>query len=95
MKVRPLFQNILICPIEDKMTSQGLYIPENIKDQQFKAIVVALGPGKFEDGEYLPHQVKEGDIVLHKRWGVSSLKIDGREHFVINEEDVLAVIEEE
>ena len=94
MKIRPLYNNILITPLEDKTTPQGIYEPDSVKDQQFKAIVVALGPGKYEDGEYLPHEVKVGDVILHKRWGVSTLKVDGKEHFIISEEDILGIIEE-
>lgn len=96
MKVRPLYNNILITPIDDKVTSGGFYVPEDVKDQQFKARVVAIGEGKYdyETKEFLPHAVKVGDLILHKRWGISTLKIENKEHFVISEDDVLGIIEE-
>ncbi len=94
MKITPLGNNVLIEPLErdDKLPS-GLVIPDTAKEKPQEGKVVAVGPGKYEDGELVKPSVKVGSRVLYKRYGGDEIRVGDKEYLVVDAEDVLAVIQ--
>jgi chaperonin GroES len=95
MKVRPLHDRILVKRLDsESKTKGGIIIPDTAKEKPQEALVVAAGPGKVnEDGKLTPLDVKKGDKVLFGKYSGSEITLDGEEHLIIREEDVLAVLE--
>jgi chaperonin GroES len=95
MKIKPLYDRILVKRLEEQeKTAGGLYIPDTAKEKPMEALVVAVGAGKVqEDGSLRKLEVKAGDKVLFSKYSGSDIKIDGTEHLILREDDVLAVIE--
>ncbi len=95
MKIRPLQDRILIKRVEEEQkTSGGIIIPDTAKEKPQEGRVVAVGNGKVgEDGKVRPLDVKKGDRVLFGKYSGSEVNLDGEEHLIIREEDVLGVIE--
>jgi chaperonin GroES len=95
MRIRPLQDRILAKRIqEEEKTAGGLFIPDTAKEKPLEAQVIAVGNGKvLEDGKIRPLEVKAGDRVLIGKYSGSEVKIDGEEHIILREDDVLAVIQ--
>jgi chaperonin GroES len=95
MKIRPLHDRILVKRLQEQdRTAGGLYIPDTAKEKPIEAQVVAVGHGKImEDGSLRKLEVKAGDKVLFAKYSGSEVKIDGEEHLILREEDILAVID--
>ena len=95
MKVRPLHDRILVTRIvAEAKTSGGIIIPDSAKEKPQEARVVAVGPGKTgDDGKRVPLDVKAGDRVLFGKYTGNDVTIDGEEHLIMREEDVLAILE--
>ncbi len=95
MKIRPLHDRILVKRLaEQDKTAGGLYIPDTAKEKPIEAKVVAVGAGKRdEEGKLHAPEVKPGDKVLFAKYSGSEVKIDGEEHLILREEDLLAVLE--
>ena len=95
MKVRPLADRILVVREEATETVRGgIIIPDSAKEKPQEAKVVAVGPGKVEDsGKRVALELKVGDIILMGKYSGTEVKIDGEEHIIMREDDVLAVIE--
>jgi chaperonin GroES len=95
MKIRPLYDRILVKRIEEQSrTASGLYIPDTAKEKPMEATIVAVGLGKVqEDGSLRKLEVKAGDKILFSKYSGSDIKIDGVEHLILREDDILAVIE--
>jgi len=95
MKIRPLYDRILVKRLEEQeKTAGGLYIPDSAKEKPLEALVVAVGKGKVqEDGKLRALEVKEGDKILFSKYSGNDIRIDGVEHLILREDDVLAVIE--
>jgi chaperonin GroES len=95
MKIRPLYDRILVKRVEDKETRKGgIIIPDTAKEKPMEAEVVAVGKGKInEDGKQLPLDVKKGDRILIGKYAGTEIKIDDEEHLILREEEVLAVVE--
>jgi chaperonin GroES len=95
MKIRPLYDRVLVKRLESQeRTAGGLYIPDTAKEKPVEALVVAVGHGKvLEDGQVRTLDVKPGDKVLFSKYSGNEVKIDGEEHLIMREEDLLAVIE--
>ena len=95
MKIKPLYDRILVKRHEEQeKTAGGLYIPDTAKEKPLEALVVAVGNGKVqEDGSLRKLEVKAGDKILFSKYSGSDIKIDGAEHLILREDDVLAVIE--
>jgi len=95
MTIRPLHDRILAKRIqEEEKTSGGLFIPDTAKEKPLEAKVIAVGNGKLtDDGKLRPLEVKAGDFVLIGKYSGSEVKIDGEEHIILREDDVLAVIQ--
>src|SRR5689334_22862771 len=95
MKIRPLYDRILVKRIEEQnKTAGGLYIPDTAKEKPQEALVVAVGNGKvIEDGSLRKLEVKAGDKILFSKYSGNEIKIDGTEHLILREDDILAVID--
>jgi chaperonin GroES len=95
MKIRPLQDRILIKRVdEEQKTAGGIIIPDSAKEKPQEGRVVAVGNGKVgDDGKVRPLDVKKGDRILFSKYAGSEVKLDGEEHMIIREEDVLGVIE--
>jgi chaperonin GroES len=95
MKIRPLQDRLLVKRIdEESKTKGGIIIPDTAKEKPQEGKVVAVGKGKVtEDGKLQPLDVKKGDRVLFNKYSGNEVNIDGEEHLIIREEDVLAICE--
>ncbi len=95
MNIRPLHDRILAKRIqEEEKTAGGLFIPDTAKEKPLEAQVIAVGQGKvLDDGKLRPLQVKAGDKVLIGKYTGSEVKLNGEEHIILREDDILAVIE--
>jgi len=95
MKFRPLHDRILVKRLESEAkTKGGIIIPDTAKEKPQEALVVAVGPGRVNDeGKVTPLDVKKGDKVLFGKYSGSEITLDGEEHLIIREDDVLAVLE--
>ncbi|MBK5095906.1 MAG: co-chaperone GroES [Deltaproteobacteria bacterium] len=95
MKVRPLQDRILIKRVEEEGKSKGgIIIPDTAKEKPQEGQVVAVGPGKVTDtGTRVAPEVKAGDRILFGKYSGTEIKIEGEEHLILREEDVLAVIQ--
>ena len=92
--IRPLEDRIVVQAVEaETTTASGLVIPNTAKEKPQEGIVLAIGPGRFEDGQRVPLDVKEGDRVLYSKYGGTEVKYSGEEYLVLSARDVLAVIE--
>ncbi|WP_461208880.1 co-chaperone GroES [Desulfocurvus sp. DL9XJH121] len=96
MKLKPLNDRILVKRLEgEEVTSGGIIIPDTAKEKPMKGEIVAAGPGKTDDaGKKIKMSVKAGDLVLFNKYAGTEIKIDGVEHLVMREDDVLAIIED-
>jgi len=95
MKIRPLQDRILVKRIEEEeMTKGGIIIPDTAKEKPQEGKVIAAGKGKLsEDGKVHPLDVKKGDKVLFSKYAGTEVNLDGIEHLIIREDDVLGVVE--
>lgn len=95
MMIRPLHDRILVKRLEEESkTAGGLYIPDTAKEKPIQAKVIAVGSGKRDkDGKTIAPEVKAGDRVLFSKYSGSEVKIDGEEHLILREDDILAVLE--
>ena len=95
MKIRPLQDRLLIQRIEEEeKTKGGIIIPDTAKEKPQEGKVIAAGKGKVsEDGKLQPLDVKKGDRVLFSKYSGTEVNIEGEEHLIIREDDVLGVIE--
>jgi chaperonin GroES len=95
MKLKPLQDRVLVKRLEEEeVTKGGIIIPDTAKEKPIKGVVVAAGPGKSSDeGKVIKMSVKKGDNVLFNKYAGTEIKIDGVEHLVMREDDILAIIE--
>jgi chaperonin GroES len=95
MKIRPLYDRILVKRIEEQQkTAGGLFIPDTAKEKPMEAMVVAVGNGKIqENGSLRKLEVKAGDKILFSKYSGNEIKIDGTDHLILREDDILAVLE--
>jgi len=95
MHIRPLHDRILAKRLaHEEKTSGGLFIPDTAKEKPLEAQVIAVGNGKIlENGSLRALEVKAGDKVLIGKYSGSEIKIDGEEHIILREDDILAVLE--
>jgi chaperonin GroES len=95
MKIRPLQDRILVKRIEEEeKTKGGIIIPDTAKEKPQEGKIVAAGKGKIlEGGKLQPLDVKKGDRVLFSKYGGTEVNVDGEEHLIIREDDILGIIE--
>jgi chaperonin GroES len=94
-KVRPLHDRVIVKRMEEEeKTKGGIIIPDTAKEKPIEGKVTAVGPGKVtEEGKKVPLQVKEGDRVLFGKYAGTDIKIDGEEHLIMREDDIIAIVE--
>lgn len=94
MKLRPLNDRVIVKRVESETkTAGGIIIPDAAKEKPIEAEVVAVGTGKMLDnGERQKMQVAEGDKILFSKYSGTEVKIDGAEHLILREDDILAVV---
>ena len=95
MKIRPLQDRIIVKRVEEEeRTKGGIIIPDSAKEKPQEGEVKAVGPGKVnEEGKKIPMEVKVGDRVLFSKYSGTEIKLEGEEHLIMREDDVLGVIE--
>jgi chaperonin GroES len=95
ISISPLGDRVVVKPEskEEKISASGIIIPESTnKERPAKGSVMAVGPGKTEDGKLVPIGVKVGQTVLFSKYGYEEVKIDGQEYYILSESQILAVI---
>ena len=95
MKVRPLHDRVIVKRVEEEeQTKGGIIIPDTAKEKPIEGKVVAVGKGKIlENGNQQPLEVKEGDKVLFGKYAGTEIKVEGEEHLIMREDDIIAIIE--
>ncbi|HEX2809141.1 MAG TPA: co-chaperone GroES [Kineosporiaceae bacterium] len=94
VSIKPLEDRIVVKPLDaEQTTASGLVIPDTAKEKPQEGKVLAVGPGRFEEGQRLPLDVKVGDTVLYSKYGGTEVKYSGEEYLILSARDVLAVIE--
>ena len=96
MKIRPLQDRVIVKRIEEAVekTKGGIIIPDTAKEKPQQGKVIAVGKGKVnDDGKVTPLDVKVGDTILFGKYSGSEIKVDGEEHLIMREEDILGVVE--
>jgi chaperonin GroES len=96
MKVRPLHDRLIVKRSEEEeKTKGGIIIPDTAKEKPIEGKVIAVGKGKIKkDGTKIPMEVKKGDRILFAKYAGTEVKIDGEEHLIMKEDDVIAIIEQ-
>jgi len=95
MKIRPLQDRIIVKRIEEEeKTKGGIIIPDSAKEKPSEGKVIAVGPGKVtDDGKKIPMETKVGDRVLFGKYSGTEIKIEGEEHLILREDDILGILE--
>lgn len=95
--LKPLADRIVVKPAEkgsEKKLASGIIIPETIdKEKPARGTVVAIGPGKYEDGARVPMTVKVGDEVLFSKYGYDEVKVEGEDFYILSESNILAIVD--
>jgi chaperonin GroES len=91
MNLQPLGDRVVVQSIEaEQMTASGIVLPDTAAEKPQRGKVVAVGSGRFEDGQRVPLQVVEGDEVIYSKYGGTEVKIDGQDLLILRESDILA-----
>jgi chaperonin GroES len=91
--IEPLEDRVVVKPgDEEETTVSGIVIPDTAKEKPQEGEVVAVGPGRFEDGNRVPMDVKAGDRVLYSKYGGTEVKVEGEEYLVLSARDILAIV---
>ena len=94
VSIKPLEDRILVKPLDaEQTTASGLVIPDTAKEKPQEGEVLAVGPGRFEDGQRLPLDINVGDKVIYSKYGGTEVKYNGEEYLILSARDVLAVVE--
>jgi chaperonin GroES len=93
VSITPLEDRVLVRPLDaEQTTASGLVIPDTAKEKPQEGEVLAVGPGRFEDGQRLPLDVAVGDKVIYSKYGGTEVKYSGEEYLILSARDVLAVV---
>jgi chaperonin GroES len=93
VNIKPLEDRIVIQVLEsEQTTASGIVIPDTAKEKPQEGKVLAVGPGRFEDGQRSPMDVKEGDTVIFSKYGGTEVKFGAEEYLILSARDVLAVV---
>ena len=95
MKIRPLHDRVIVKRVEEEETTKGgIIIPDTAKEKPVEGKVVAVGAGKIlENGEKQPLEVKKGDKILFGKYAGTEINIEGEEHLIMREDDIIAIVE--
>ncbi|MCI0597741.1 co-chaperone GroES [Candidatus Parcubacteria bacterium] len=96
LSLQPLGDRVVVKPADknkEKVSAAGIIIPDTVdKEKPAKGTVVAVGPGRYDDGELVPMQVQVGQTVLFSKYGYDEVKVEGEEYYVLSESQILAVV---
>ncbi|MEK6602367.1 MAG: co-chaperone GroES [Candidatus Binatota bacterium] len=93
-KIRPLHDRVIVKRTEEEEKSKGgIIIPDTAKEKPQEGRVISVGPGKHEDGKVIPLDVKAGDKILFGKYSGAEIKLNGEEHLILREDDILGIIE--
>lgn len=92
VSISPLSDRVVVKPFaKEEVSASGIIIPDTAKqDKPERGTVIAVGPGRYDDGDLLPMSLKVGDIVLFSKYGYAEVKVDEQEYIIIPESDILA-----
>ena len=91
--LQPLEDRVVVKPSEEEeTTASGLVIPDTAKERPQEGEVIAVGPGRFEEGNRIPMDVSVGDKVIYSKYGGTEVKIEGEDYLILSARDVLAVV---
>ena len=94
VNIKPLEDRIVVTVLEqEQTTASGIVIPDTAKEKPQEGTVLAVGPGRFENGQRLPLDIKEGDTVIFSKYGGTEIKYGVDEYLILSARDVLAVVE--
>ena len=94
-KLRPLGDRVVVKPMaREEMTKSGIVLPDTAKEKPQEGEIIAAGPGRLEDGEREPMDVKVGDKVLYAKYAGTEFKIGDDELLIVSQKDILAVVED-
>jgi chaperonin GroES len=94
MKIRPLYDHILVERIEEDVKKGGIIIPDTAKEKPQQGKVIAVGGGRKDDkGKQIPLEVKKGDTILFGKYAGTEMKIEDHEYLIIREDDILGIVE--
>jgi len=94
MKFKPLHDRLLLKPtVAETKTKSGIIIPDTAQEKPMQGEVIAVGKGKrLEDGRLQPLDVKVGDKVIYGKWSGTEVKLDGKDHVILKEEDLFGIL---
>ena len=94
MKIQPLHDRVIVKRVEEEgKTKGGIIIPDTAKEKPIEGIVTAVGSGKRDEGgKKVPLEVKEGDRILFSKYAGTEINIEGEEHLIMKEEDIIAIV---
>jgi len=94
MKIQPLHDRVIVKRVEEEeQTKGGIIIPDTAKEKPIEGMVTAVGSGKSEEGgKKVPLEVKEGERVLFSKYAGTEINIEGEEHLIMKEEDIIAIV---
>ena len=94
LAITPLADRVVVQPLaKDEVSASGIIIPDSAKQEApSKGTVVAVGKGRYDDGDLIPMTVKVGDKVLFSKYGYDEVKINGQEYYILSESSVLAIL---
>ena len=94
MKLKPLGDRVVLKHVEaEETTASGIVLPGTAKEQPQVAVVIAVGPGGFEDGKEVKMEVKADDKVIYSKYAGNEVKLDNEEYVIVRQSDILAVVE--
>lgn len=91
--IRPLGDKIVVKRLDERTTEGGIVIPETVGNKSQKGIVIAVGPGKNEDGKIQKLSLNQNDNIIFNKYSGTEITVKGKDYLIIKEEDVLAIIE--
>jgi len=93
VNIKPLEDRIVVTVLEsEQTTASGIVIPDTAKEKPQEGTVLAVGPGRFENGQRLPLDIQEGDTVIFSKYGGTEIKFGADEYLILSARDVLAVV---
>jgi len=93
MKIKPLADRVVVKPLEaEEKTKGGLFVPDTAKERPQQGEVVAVGPGRTEDGKKIAPEVKVGDRILYGKYSGTEVTYDGVEYLIMRESDIFAIL---
>ena len=93
MKLKPLHDRVVVQAAEqEEMSKGGIILPDTAKEKPQQGEVIAVGPGKTENGVHIAPSVKKGDKVLYGKYSGTEVTVDGQEYLIVRESDILAIL---